>query len=230
MNARWKGSLPTSSTGSRHIPPYTSIPMKQFARQTLSLTQLKLCHVIHLRCDPRLVVTRSPSCWCTRLVLSLFGRYTQGHSTLDGSKTNIPTALRSRYLRTMESKAGAVPWNNTSGVRIEGGDDGSISETESVELPQLSEGRTVTPSVPRLLSDLSDTTLSPRTKHLDIGRSHSLSSVGMGTVSGPQVSRFSFESSPEGGPTEGHRKRNRRQDCHMSFRNVVCSEYRSRAR
>lgn len=94
----------------------------------------------------------------------------------------------------MASNAGTVPWNNAGGDREEGDDGGSLGETASVELPELSEERAVSTSVPRLLSDLSDRTFSPRTKHLDLGRSQSLSSVGLGTVSNLRVSRFLFES------------------------------------
>lgn len=103
----------------------------------------------------------------------------------------------------MASNVGAVPWNNNArGEREDGGDGGSVGETASVELPELSEGRAVTTSVPRLLSDLSDRTFSPRTRHLDLGRSQSLSSVGLGTVSNLRVSRFSFETSSDNGPTD----------------------------
>eukprot|EP00903_Cladosiphon_okamuranus_P016855 g15543.t2 len=99
-----------------------------------------------------------------------------GHSQ-PGSTTD--QTARTRYLRAMASNAGAVPWNN--GVDgEEGGDEESVGETGSID---MLEGRERTPpKVPHMLSDLSDRTFSPRSRHLDLGRSQSLSSVGLGSI------------------------------------------------
>lgn len=111
----------------------------------------------------------------------------QGHSR-PGSGTD--QTVRTRYLRAMASNAGAVPWNNGADDGEEGADEESVGETASIDMPELSEGREVThPRVPHLLSDLSDRTFSPRTRHLDLGRSQSLSSVGLGSINNVRVSR-----------------------------------------
>lgn len=94
----------------------------------------------------------------------------------------------------MASNAGAVPWNNAVDDGEEGGDEESVGETASIDLPELSEDREVTnPGVPHMLNDLSDRTFSPRSKHLekhlDLGRSRSLSSVGLGSINNVRVSQ-----------------------------------------
>lgn len=93
----------------------------------------------------------------------------------------------------MASNAGAVPWNNGDEDGEEASDEESVDDTASVDMPELSEGREVThPQVPHLLSDLSDRTFSPRSRHLDLSRSQSLSSVGLGSINNVRVSRSSL--------------------------------------
>lgn len=111
----------------------------------------------------------------------------QGHSR---SGSAADQTVRTRYLRAMASNAGAVPWNNGADDGEEGVDEESAGETASIDMPELSEGREMThPRVPHLLSDLSDRTFSPRSRHLDLGRSQSLSSVGLGSINNVRVSQ-----------------------------------------
>ncbi|CAM9208119.1 unnamed protein product, partial [Hapterophycus canaliculatus] len=104
-----------------------------------------------------------------------------GHSR-PGSGTEQSSTARTRYLRAMTSNAGAVPWNNDD--EEDRGDDGSTGDTESMGMPELSEGRALNNNIPRLLSDLSDRAFSPRSRHLNLvsGRSQSMSSVGLGSI------------------------------------------------
>ncbi|CAB1113426.1 unnamed protein product [Ectocarpus sp. CCAP 1310/34] len=110
----------------------------------------------------------------------------EGVKGLLGSAAEQPLTARTRYLRAMASNAGDVPWND--GVddedRNDDGDGDSDGHTESAGLPELSEGQQVNrANVQRLLSDLSDRTFSPRARHpVDLGRSQSMSSVGMGSI------------------------------------------------
>lgn len=92
----------------------------------------------------------------------------------------------------MASNAGDVPWNDDVDDE-DGNGDGygdSGGDTESAGLPELSEGQVVNrANVQRLLSDLSDRTFSPRARHpIDLGRSQSMSSVGMGSINSVRVS------------------------------------------
>lgn len=90
----------------------------------------------------------------------------------------------------MASNAGAVPWNNDVDDGEEGGDEESVGETASIDLPELSEGQELAhPNVPHLLNDFSDRTFSPRSKHLDLSRSQSMSSVGLGSINNVRVSQ-----------------------------------------
>lgn len=152
-----------------------------------STRAVRLCISRYLVCKyvPTHVCESDPTCitaFCPPLMCN------QGHSR-PGSVTD--QAVRTRYLRAMASNAGAVPWNNGADDGEEGGDEESVGgETASIDLPELSEGREVNnPKVPHLLSDLSDRTFSPRSRHLDLGRSQSLSSVGMGSINNVRVSQ-----------------------------------------
>lgn len=90
----------------------------------------------------------------------------------------------------MTSNAGAVPWNTGVDDGEEGGDEESVGDTASIDMPELSEGQEMThPKVPHLLSDLSDKTFSPRSRQMDLGRSRSLSSVGLGSINNIRVSQ-----------------------------------------
>eukprot|EP00903_Cladosiphon_okamuranus_P013590 g12657.t1 len=98
-----------------------------------------------------------------------------------GSTTD--QTARYRYLEAMASNAGAVTLNNGVDDGQEGGDERSVGETASIDMPELLEGREMTPpKVPHLLSDLSDQTFSPRSKHLDLGTLQPLSPVGLGSI------------------------------------------------
>lgn len=118
-----------------------------------------------------------------------------GHSRQNSAEQ--PAIVRARYLRAMASNAGAVPWNN-DGDGGGGGDEDGDGDDDDEDgeaggggaLPELSEGHAMNnASIPRLLSDLSDRTFSPRSKHLDLGRSQSLSSVGLGSINNVRVSQ-----------------------------------------
>lgn len=117
----------------------------------------------------------------------------------------MDTSIRSRYLRAMTSNAGALPWNNGGGGGGSsdgdsgGGENGDGSGgTDSPALPKtvVEEGEEETvaatstsSNMPRMLSDLSDRTLSSLpAHHLDLGRSRSFSAAGVVPVYNVQVS------------------------------------------
>lgn len=118
----------------------------------------------------------------------------------------MDTSIRSRYLRAMTSNAGALPWNNVgggsggSGDGDGGGGDGVGGIDSAALLPKTvtEEGEEETvaatstsSNMPRMLSDLSDRTLSSLpAHHLDMGRSRSFSAAGMVPVYNVQVSRL----------------------------------------
>lgn len=118
----------------------------------------------------------------------------------------MDTSIRSRYLRAMTSNAGALPWNNGGGGGGSsdgdsgGGENGGGSGgTDSPALPEtvVEEGEEETvaatstsSNMPRMLSDLSDRTLSSLpAHHLDSGRSRSFSASGVVPVYNVQVSQ-----------------------------------------
>lgn len=95
------------------------------------------------------------------------------------------------------SNARAIPWNTGGGDGDNDDDDGE--EGESVELPGVSEDQAVAaPSnMPRILNGPLDSEVVknglmsvPRPPHLDIGRSRSLSSMGLLPVNDVRVSRL----------------------------------------
>ncbi|CBN74515.1 pleckstrin homology (PH) domain-containing protein [Ectocarpus siliculosus] len=116
------------------------------------------------------------------------GAASEGVKGLLGSAAEQPLTARTRYLRAMASNAGDVRWNDDLDDEDRNddcdGDGDSDGDTESAGLPELSEGQLVhRANVQRLLSDLSDRTFSPRARHpVDLGRSQSMSSVGMGSI------------------------------------------------